>query len=313
MKNAQHQNLITNMNFDNSPQNWHHHVVGANALSSMSCLHYVYGTRWNSLVVTTFHKWARAHREIAFGEREKKWYGMRKTRTVMFIDLVKNPLCIVCTYYCTWGDDHMPPTKWQPIRTMSLPCLFIHEWAFIGSSRAIEKREHQINQTKPIIIYRNTYEHKNQARNSSPFVLHMPIDSRIHWQKKNLCGLQKAFYCNRKHGKCLPMCKECTRPQNRAIEANIRMDATHTHSIELQSLAKIIATYGHSIFKHYFMLIGLYFYMSLHITEIKQSCGSRSGGKRKRISCEKSQKIFGNIGNNKPNTTTATAKGKHNN
>lgn len=102
--------------------------------------------------------------------------------------------------------------------------------------------------------------------------------------------------------------------KNRAIEAYTnRYEAPA--SIELQSLAKIIATYDNSIFKQYFMFIGLYFYMSLHITEIKQAAGSSTsnGEKRKRISCEKSRNIIGNIGTNRPDTTAAIYSNKSSN
>lgn len=155
--------------------------------------------------------------------------------------------------------------KWQHIRTMSLPYLSIHEWAFIGSSRAIEKREHQINQTKTIITYQNTYKHKNHARNS-PSILHMPSRSKS-LTKHTVC---RKHYNAIEHGKYLSIYLSVRNvgPKNREIEAHINRNE---YSIVLQSLEKIIATYSNSIFEQYFMFIGLYFYMSLHITEIKQN------------------------------------------
>lgn len=126
--------------------------------------------------------------------------------------------CALCAHFIAHEATIMPPkmtTYSHNVTAMFFPLsrslhLSIHGWSFIGSSRAIEKREHRINQTKTIIIYQNTYKHKNHARNAlcSYSICHLTFELPL--KKHTVC---RRHYTAIEHGKCLSICKECVRPK----------------------------------------------------------------------------------------------------
>lgn len=172
------------------------------------CCHFLFAAKWKSWWLRHFKMSSCSPWNCICRTR---WNGMECRRHEQQCSLVWLKIhCALCAHFIAHEATIMPPkmTTYSHNVTAMSHSLAIHEWAFIGSSRAIEKREHQINQTKTIIIYQNTYKHKNHARNS-PLVLHMPSHTHTLEATGGAYGPCRRHYTATEHGKCLFIGKEC--------------------------------------------------------------------------------------------------------